>query len=100
MPAEDVQEPADDPQMKDILYWTGTVFYWIFWPIGISVYYFVYYVSFVLLFIIKLLYRPLEFVLLPVVYFVQFLFACMLAPFQFAARFEVGEIYIKLIDIC
>ena len=89
MPAEDVQEPAADPAALELLAWVGTVLYWIVWPIAISLYYVLYYLALTILFVLKLLYRPLEFVLLPVFYLLRFLGACLLAPFQFLARFEV-----------
>jgi hypothetical protein len=91
---EDVQEPAADPVAWDLLVIAGRVIYWIVYPIGIALYHLVYYLAFAGLFIFKLLYRPLEFILLPLVYLVQFLFACLLAPFQFLARFEVGVCFV------
>lgn len=63
--------------------------YWIVWPIAVLVYWLLYYLAFAVLFLLKLVYRPLEFILLPVIYFAQFLFACLLAPFQVLAKFEV-----------
>lgn len=90
---EDVQESARDPVFQDILVTGGKILYWAAWSIGIVLYYLSYYLSFGVLFVMKLLYRPLEFILLPIIYFGRFLFACLLAPFQFLARFEVS-IYI------
>ena len=86
---EDVPEAALDPQVRDLAGWAAKIFYWTLWPIGISIYYILYYISFVLLFVLRLIYRPLEFILLPVFYLLQFILNCLLAPFQFLAKFEV-----------
>ncbi len=88
--AEDVPEAGSDPQVRDLLVTAGKAIYWLVYPIAIGVYYILYYVFFSLLFVLKLLYRPLEFVLLPVFYLGYFLWACLLAPFRFLARFEVS----------
>lgn len=88
--SEDVQEPGFDPQIRDLAGWAGKVIYWTVWPIGIAVYYLVYYISFAVLFVLKLVYRPLEFILLPIFYLLSFILNCLLAPFQFLARFEVN----------
>ena len=87
--AEDVPEAAYDPSSKDLAGWLWKAIYWTFWPIGISLYYIVYYASFAVLFVLRLLYRPLEFILLPVFYLLQFILNLLLAPFQFLAKFEV-----------
>jgi hypothetical protein len=86
---EDVPEAALDPQVRDLAGWAAKVFYWTLWPIGIGIYYLLYYISFVVLFVLRLIYRPLEFILLPVFYLLQFVLNCLLAPFQFLAKFEV-----------
>lgn len=87
--AEDVAEPAIDPQTREVLQWGVTIAYWIAYPIAIAIYYASYYLAFGVLFVLKLIYHPLEFVLLPVLYLLRFLATCFLAPFQFLARFEV-----------
>ncbi len=87
--AEDVQEPGFDPQIKELAGWAGTVIYWLVWPIGIALYNIAYYTSVAVLFVLKLIYRPLEFILLPVLYLLRFILNCLFAPFQFLARFEV-----------
>lgn len=97
---EDVQEPAFDPQIKDLAGWAWKGIYWIFWPIGISLYYLVYYISFAAGFVLKLVYRPLEFILLPVFYLLQFVLNCLLAPFQFLAKFEVHILHSRRSSIC
>lgn len=88
---EGVAPTARDPVVADILYWGYTIAYWIFWPIGIALYYVAYYASFALLFVIKLIWRPLEFVLLPLYYLGKFVLACFAAPFKFLAKFEVPK---------
>ena len=87
--SEDVQEPGFDPQIRDLAGWAGKAIYWTVWPIGIVVYYIVYYIAFAVLFVLKLVYRPLEFILLPIFYLLSFILNCLLAPFQFLAKFEV-----------
>lgn len=87
--AEDVQEPGIDPQMNDLAGWLWRGIYYTFRSIGLVIYYIVYCVSFAVLFLLRLLWRPLEFILLPVFYLLQFIFNLLLAPFQFLAKFEV-----------
>lgn len=48
-----------------------------------------YYVTFSLLFVLKLIWIPLEFLLLPLLYLGDFIIRCLLAPFRFLAKFEV-----------
>ena len=88
--AEDVPEAAYDPSSKDIAGWLWKAIYWTVWPIGISLYYVLYYASFAVLVVLRLLYRPLEFILLPVFYLLQFVLNLLLAPFQVLAKFEVS----------
>ncbi|KAK3681213.1 hypothetical protein LTR37_020927 [Vermiconidia calcicola] len=92
-------ESADDPTIKDLLLWTGKTLYWIVRPIGLSVYYIVYYILFAVLLVMKLLYRPLEFLLLPLVYFTRFVLQCLAAPLRFAAKFETLYIYLGIAAI-
>ena len=91
MAAEDVQASVVDPKAHELLVWAGKILYWILWPIGIGIYYVVFYICFALLFVVKLLYRPLEFIFLPVVYLVSFVGQCLMAPFRFLAKFEVSN---------
>jgi hypothetical protein len=86
---ENMPEPGADPQIRDLLLTAGKAIYWLGYPIVVGLYYGLYYLAFAVVFVLKLLYRPLEFTLLPLVCFAQFLFACLLAPFRFLARFEV-----------
>lgn len=67
---------------------TLTVLWYICWPIGILVYY----VAIAVLSILKLLYRPVRFLLQPFVYLGRFVLACMIAPFQLLVKFEVSWI--------
>ena len=87
---EDVSEPAVDPVTKDIIRTATAVIYWLCYPVAIALYYVLYYVSFAVLFVAKLLYRPFEFVLLPVIYLGYFILNCLAAPFRFLAKFEVA----------
>ena len=71
--------------MNIYLAWLVTVLWWICYPVGIIVYY----VAIVVLTLLKLLYRPLAFVLQPVVYFGRFVLACLAFPFMLLAKLEV-----------
>ncbi|KAK5167342.1 uncharacterized protein LTR77_007041 [Saxophila tyrrhenica] len=93
---EDVPEAGNDPQLRDLVVTAGKAVYWVVYPVAIGLYYVLYNLAFAVVFILKLLYRPLEFLLLPVVYLGQFLFACVLAPFKFLARFETLYIYLGI----
>ncbi|KAK5121995.1 hypothetical protein LTR85_004567 [Meristemomyces frigidus] len=74
---------------------TLTVLWYICWPIVIILYY----LAVAVLFIIKLLYRPVGFLLQPLVYFGRFLLACSIAPFQLLAKFETLYIYLGIAAI-
>jgi hypothetical protein len=73
--------------MNIYLVWTGTILYWIVWPVGIALYYlFVTVVA-----ILKLIYWPIAFVLQPVVYLVRFIAACLALPFRALVKLEVSN---------
>ena len=76
--AEDLPEAAVDPSTSDILGWIYKAASAILYPVALGVYYLFYYISFVIVFVLKLLYEPLAFVLLPIVYLIQFLWSCFL----------------------
>ena len=59
-------------------------------PIGLAIGHAVYYLAFSLFFVLRLLWQPLEFLLLPVLYLGEFFLRCFLAPFRFLAKFEVS----------
>ena len=61
--------------------------WYICWPIGVSLYY----VAVTIFSLLKLLYRPLGFLLQPLVYLGRFILACLAAPFHFLVRFEVSK---------
>lgn len=88
--AEDVPEGTSEPSTQDILGWILQIVWNICYPIGLGIYYFFYYICFGGVFVIRLLYQPLAFIFLPIVYLVQFLWQCFLAPFRFIAKFEVS----------
>lgn len=69
--------------------WTTTVVYYILWPVGTLIFYIV----ILVLFILKLLYRPVAFLLQPLVYLGRFLFACAIAPLRLLAKLEVSVGY-------
>ena len=89
---DQADEAVADPSTQDILGWIWKIVWSICYPIVISIYYTFYYICFSILFLPKLLYEPLAFILLPIVYLVQFVWSCFLAPFRFIARFEVDMI--------
>lgn len=71
--------------MNIYLAWTGTILYWISWPIGIVLFYlFVAVVA-----ILKLIYWPIAFVLQPVVHLLRFITAVLALPFQALVKLEV-----------
>ena len=73
--------------MNIYLAWTGTILYWISWPIGIVLFYlFVTVVA-----ILKLIYWPIAFILQPVVYLLHFIAACLALPFRALVKLEVRQ---------
>jgi len=68
------------------------VLWYICYPIGITIYY----VALGLLFVLKLLYRHVAFLLQPLVYFGQLILACLIAPFELLGRFETIYIYLGI----
>lgn len=86
---QDIPERAVDPSTKDLIFWFGKIAYWTVWPIYTAIYYVLSYIAVVLLYIGKLIFRPLSFILAPFVYLARFLWACFLFPFHFLAKFEV-----------
>ena len=89
MATDEIPESGDDAQEITLLHWAGVLLWYICWPVGIAIYYIVYSVAAVVLFIAKLCWRPLAFVLLPVLYLGEFILACFTAPFRLLAKFEV-----------
>ncbi|KAM0705370.1 hypothetical protein Q7P35_008160 [Cladosporium inversicolor] len=64
--------------------WTGTILYWISWPIGIALFYlFVAVVA-----ILKLIYWPIAFILRPVVHLLRFIAAVLAQPFRALVKLE------------
>lgn len=74
---------SSDPRTQIILSRSATVL----WYLGLPLYY----LAVPVLFVLRQLYRPLAFLLLPVIYLARFILACIIAPFQFLARFEVRQ---------
>ena len=87
---EDFPQGGPSPSVREILRVVENIFWWIFYPIGVGLYYLVYYLAFAVVFLLRLFYKPIAFVLLPIVYLLQVLWACFLAPFRFLAKFEVN----------
>ncbi|TKA29011.1 hypothetical protein B0A50_03423 [Salinomyces thailandicus] len=85
---------ADEGAQKRIdiyLASTITILWYICWPL--------YYIATGVLYILKLLYWPVDFLLQPFVYLGRFLFACCLAPFQLLVKLEVVYIYLGVAAI-
>lgn len=72
--------------MHVALSWLLTILWWICYPIGILIYYIFTFV----LNVLHLLYRPIAFILQPVVYLGRFIFAVLALPFRLLARLEVS----------
>ena len=70
--------------------WDTAVF--IVKPIAIGIGNAVYCITFGLTFVLRLLWQPLEFLLLPLFYLGDFALTCLLAPFRFLAKFEVNTV--------
>ncbi|GAB7362393.1 hypothetical protein MBLNU230_g2717t1 [Neophaeotheca triangularis] len=88
-----------DPDVERIniyLSWTLTILYWICWPVGKLLFY----LAIVVLTILKLLYRPIAFLSLPLLYLGRFVLACLNAPFQLLAKFETLYIYLGVAALC
>lgn len=81
-------ETNQHARVMDIyLDWTITVLKYIFWPIGIAVYY----LGIAVLTVLKLLYQPVAFILQPVFYLAKFILGCFAFPFKLLARLEVSS---------
>jgi len=63
------------------------VLWQILWPIRALLYY----LAILLLFILKLLYRPVAFLLQPLLFLGRFVVACLIAPFQLLVKLEVSR---------
>ena len=72
--------------MNIYLAWTGTILYWISWPIGIVLFY----LFAAVLALLKLTYYPIAFILSPVVYLLRFIAACLALPFRALVKLEVS----------
>jgi len=71
--------------MRVVLDWTLTISWYIVYPIWIAIYY----LAVVLLAILQFLYRPIAFILQPVVLLGRFIAACLALPFRLIAKLEV-----------
>lgn len=71
--------------MNIYLAWTGTILYWIVWPVGITLYY----LFIAVVAVLKLIYYPIAFILQPVVYLLRFIVACLALPFRALVKLEV-----------
>lgn len=78
------------------LSWTYLSVSTFFWAVGAVLYY----LAVGVFFILKLLYRPLAFLLQPVVYFGRFIYACIVAPFRLLVKLEVCSNYISNCCTC
>lgn len=67
------------------LAWATAIAWSICYPIGVVLRY----LALSVLFVLRLLYRPVGFLLQPVVYLGRFALACLVAPFTLVAKFEV-----------
>lgn len=81
-----METDPDVERMNVYLSWTITVLYWIFWPVGKLLLY----LAILVLTTLKLLYRPVAFLSLPLLYLGRFMLVCLAAPFQLLAKLEVS----------
>lgn len=77
---------SDDSQTNAALAWAWTIGWWICYPIAVVLWY----LAVVALFVLNLLYRPVAFLLQPIVYLGRFTLACLVFPFTLAARLEAS----------
>ncbi|WPH00796.1 Hypothetical protein R9X50_00362600 [Acrodontium crateriforme] len=75
--------------------WARTVVWCIGYPIGLVVYF----AAVVVLFVARLLYRPVAFLLLPLLYVAHFLLAAAVTPFQLLAKLETLYIFLGVAAI-
>ena len=71
--------------MNIYLAWTGTILYWISWPIGIVLFY----IFVAVVAILKLIYWPIAFILQPVAHLLRFITAVLALPFRALVKLEV-----------
>lgn len=88
-PAKDFIDNPGDPALSDGLRLTVKIIWKILSPITGIAQLLVTYAFLSIAHILRLLYEPIAFTLLPVVFLVRFTWLCIVAPFRFAARFEV-----------
>ncbi|KAK5722555.1 hypothetical protein LTR15_005786 [Elasticomyces elasticus] len=87
-----MSESVDEQRMNIYLATTITVLWYICYPIAFAVYY----AAIALVFIAKILYRPVGFLLQPLLYLGRFTLACLIAPFELLGRFETVYIYLGI----
>lgn len=80
-------ETMSDNTFNAALAWAWTISWWICYPIGVVLWY----LMVVVLFVLNLLYRPVAFLLQPVIYLARFALSCLVFPFTLAARLEVSR---------
>lgn len=80
--------PQPETTMNVYLAWTGTILWWICWPVGIVLYY----LFIAVVAILKLIYWPIAFILQPVVYLFRFIGACLALPFRALVKLEVSRL--------
>ncbi|KAK3673649.1 hypothetical protein LTR78_006554 [Recurvomyces mirabilis] len=67
---------------------------YVIWPIGLVVYYVLLYLAIAILFLAKILYTPVGWLLQPIIYMGQFLLIVLWTPFRLLAKLETLYIYL------
>lgn len=80
-----------DPSTRDLISWVVSIIVEAAKLIGTAIYTLVNYLSYGLLALVKLVYKPLSFIIAPLAYLIRIFIACLQAPFKFLARFEVFD---------
>ena len=88
-PAKDFIDNSGDPALRDGLRLTVKFIWKILSPIVGAVQLLLIYAFLSIARILRLLYEPVAFILLPVSFLIRFAWHCIAAPFRFVARFEV-----------
>lgn len=86
---EQVESHLDEQHLKLYLHYTGIAIWTICKLVLLAVYYILCYLALGIVFISKLLYQPVGFLLQPVLYLGRFVLALLLVPFQLLVKLEV-----------
>jgi len=96
-PAKDFIDNTGDPALRDGLRLTVKIIWKILSPTAGVAQLLLTYAFLGVARILRLLYEPIAFILLPVAFLIRFTWLCVAAPFRFVARFEVILIQVSFV---